>query len=93
MKVLMEPDTPVRHTQWHNEEGGDWLGAVKQRSASADNVSTENEPITLGSRANQLQVGLEQSEQNVPLVVDDDNDRAGTESLPFGTDQVRNDID
>ena len=69
---LSETDTPVRPIG-NADENGDWLGPVKQDSATVHNVSTENEPITLGSRANQLQVGLESSEQNVPVLIDDDN--------------------
>lgn len=53
---------------------GDWLGEVKQQSTSAvDQLSIDSEPITMGSRANQLQVGLEpQQEQDLPVLVDDD---------------------
>ena len=50
------------------EEAGDWLGAAKQES-----LPTENEPITLGSRANQLQINIESGEEPVPVLVEDDN--------------------
>ncbi len=64
-------DTPVRPIG-NTDEGSDWLGPVKEDAEAVDNTSTEHEPITLGSRANQLQVGVEQSEQDVPVLVDDD---------------------
>lgn len=54
------------------DESNDWLGPVKQQPITTESSSTENEPITLGSRANQLQVSLEQSEQTLPVLVDDD---------------------
>jgi DNA mismatch repair protein MutL len=54
-------------------EEGDWLGATRPEApAPADQGSAENEPITMGSRANQLQVDLETQEQDVPVLVDDD---------------------
>ncbi|MBD2754882.1 DNA mismatch repair endonuclease MutL [Spirosoma validum] len=65
-------DTPVRPVG-DSKEGGDWLGPVKLDSAATEDVLPENEPITLGSRANQLQIGLEASEQDTPVVVEDDN--------------------
>lgn len=54
------------------EAGGDWLGSAAQVPPLPEQMSTEEEPITLGSRANQLQVSLEQPEQDVPVLVDDD---------------------
>ncbi|GAB3039882.1 DNA mismatch repair endonuclease MutL [Spirosoma pulveris] len=54
-------------------EKGDWLGPAKPAPATTEQPTTENEPITLGSRANQLQVSLESPEQDVPVLVDDDN--------------------
>ncbi|QDK83413.1 DNA mismatch repair endonuclease MutL [Spirosoma sp. KCTC 42546] len=55
------------------ETGGDWLGPSKQTTALQDQPSAESEPITMGSRANQLPVGLESSEQGVPMLVEDEN--------------------
>ena len=57
-----------------SSEEGDWLGAAKQTSPSVvDQLSIDSEPITMGSRANQLQVGLESAEeQDLPVLVDDD---------------------
>ncbi|GAB4019417.1 DNA mismatch repair endonuclease MutL [Spirosoma koreense] len=55
------------------KEAGDWLGPAKpEAEASTTNQPSENEPITLGSRANQLQMGLEPPE-DVPVLVEDDN--------------------
>ncbi|GAB2554305.1 DNA mismatch repair endonuclease MutL [Spirosoma aerophilum] len=52
---------------------GDWLGAVRQATPnSPEPGSVEHEPITMGSRANQLQVDLATQEQDVPVLVDDD---------------------
>ncbi len=66
-------DQPLLPTNPSGKEG-DWLGEAKQPSPSAvDQLSVDNEPITMGSRANQLQVGLEpQEEQVLPVLVDDD---------------------
>ncbi|UFH55214.1 DNA mismatch repair endonuclease MutL [Spirosoma sp. KNUC1025] len=69
---LSEAEASVRPTG-NADEGGDWLGPEKHEPLSAPAESSSNEPITLGSRANQLQVSLEQSEQDVPVLVDDDN--------------------
>ncbi|GAB3797645.1 DNA mismatch repair endonuclease MutL [Spirosoma humi] len=55
-----------------SETGGDWLGSAVQATSLPEQVSTEGEPITLGSRANQLKVSLEQPEQDMPVLVDDD---------------------
>ncbi|MCX6213530.1 DNA mismatch repair endonuclease MutL [Spirosoma sp.] len=55
------------------EEKGDWLGPAKPAPATPEPPAAESEPITLGSRANQLQVSLESPEQDVPVLVDDDN--------------------
>lgn len=60
-------DNPVQLPS-NTEEGGDWLGAARQESHP-----TESEPITLGSRANQLQINVESGEESVPVLVDDDN--------------------
>ncbi|GAB3779017.1 DNA mismatch repair endonuclease MutL [Spirosoma horti] len=54
------------------ETGGDWLGGAAQPLPSPEQGSTDGEPITLGSRANQLKVSLEVPEQDVPVLVDDD---------------------
>ncbi|ADB41535.1 DNA mismatch repair endonuclease MutL [Spirosoma linguale] len=54
-------------------EKGDWLGPAKPAPAITEPPTAESEPITLGSRANQLQVSLESPEQDVPVLVDDDN--------------------
>lgn len=67
------PDTPVRPIGNTPETGGDWLGPVKEDTPAADKALPENEPITIGSRANQLPVGLQQPEQDVPILVEDDN--------------------
>ncbi|WP_420149798.1 DNA mismatch repair endonuclease MutL [Spirosoma sp.] len=71
-KGLPETDTSVR-PNGNTEDNVDWLGPAKEKPIAAHEASTESEPITLGSRANQLQVSLEQSEQDVPVLVDDDN--------------------
>ncbi|AUD02205.1 DNA mismatch repair endonuclease MutL [Spirosoma pollinicola] len=57
-----------------SDKEGDWLGEAKQPSPSVvDQLSMDSEPITMGSRANQLQVGLESAEeQALPVLVDDD---------------------
>lgn len=54
------------------EEGDDWLGKSPQATPPPEQVLPDNEPITLGSRANQLNVDLELPEQDVPILVDDD---------------------
>jgi DNA mismatch repair protein MutL len=59
---------PIRNTG----DGDDWLGPVKQSPEPDAGASAETEPITVGSRANQLQVDLESSEQALPVLVDDD---------------------
>ena len=64
-------DTPVRPIG-NPDEGGDWLGPDKQVSEANDNAPSETEPITLGSRVNQLQVDLESEEETMPVLVDDD---------------------
>ena len=65
-------DTPARSTGGNPSEGGDWLGAVKQASEANGDTPAETEPITLGSRVNQLQVDLESEQQTMPVLVDDD---------------------
>ncbi|MVM39814.1 DNA mismatch repair endonuclease MutL [Spirosoma sp. HMF3257] len=55
------------------ETNGDWLGAVKQAIISTDQPASENVPITLGSRANQLPVGLESTDQGISILVEDEN--------------------
>lgn len=62
-------NTPVRPTE-QSETSGDWLGPVPVRQSTD---TPESEPITLGSRANQLQVGLEPAEQDVPLLIEDEH--------------------
>ena len=63
---------PVRSAGTSPEEGGDWLGPVNTESSPTEANPTDSEPITLGSRANQLQVSLASDEQPVPVLVDDD---------------------
>ena len=56
-------------------ENNDWLGPVQENFVITDNAPDETiaaAPITIGSRANQLQVGLEPSEPTMPLLVEDD---------------------
>jgi DNA mismatch repair protein MutL len=67
-------NTPVRtQTETKSDEGGDWLGAVKAPPANPDEPTTESEPITLGSRANQLQVNVESGEQDSLSMIADEN--------------------
>ncbi len=63
---------PVQPADPSTEEKGDWLGPVNPASLPTDAHSTDSEPITLGSRANQLQVSLAADEQPLPVLVDDD---------------------
>ena len=60
-----------------DEPEGDWLGPVKLAPdrAPIDQVAItdEPEPITLSSRANQLQVDLASPERGVPVLVEDEN--------------------
>ncbi|WP_020607569.1 DNA mismatch repair endonuclease MutL [Spirosoma spitsbergense] len=60
-------DAPVRPTG-STDEGGDWLGASKPASSGSD-----NESITLGSRANQLQMGLESAGGDTPALMEDEH--------------------
>lgn len=54
------------------ENGGDWLGPTKPDTPAS--TLPDPEPITVGSRVNQLQIGLEATErQEAPILVDDDN--------------------
>ncbi|MVM32373.1 DNA mismatch repair endonuclease MutL [Spirosoma sp. HMF4905] len=55
-----------------SETNGDWLGVVKQTTTPTDQPAAESGPITLGSRANQLPVSLESSEQVVPTLAEDE---------------------
>lgn len=52
---------------------GDWLGPVRSTNPPIGQSIPENEPITLGSRANQLQVGLSASEKDSPVLVEDES--------------------
>ncbi len=60
-------DTPVRPND-STDEGSDWLGNAKPVAPGSD-----NESITLGSRANQLQMGLETAEENTPALMVDEH--------------------
>ncbi len=55
------------------KEEGDWLGPTKQEPTNIEQTAPDNEPITMGSRANQLQVGLESQGESLPVLVEDDN--------------------
>ena len=59
-------DTPVRTTDSTDE--GDWLGNPKPIAPGSD-----NESITLGSRANQLQMGLETAGADTPALMEDEH--------------------
>ncbi|WP_018621962.1 DNA mismatch repair endonuclease MutL [Spirosoma luteum] len=59
-------DTPVRTTDSTDE--GDWLGNSKPAAPGSD-----NESITLGSRANQLQMGLETAGADAPALMEDEH--------------------
>lgn len=61
------------HTEAEADEGGDWLGATKAAAANPDESTTESEPITLGSRANQLQVNVSADEQDSLSMIADEN--------------------
>lgn len=67
-------ETPIQSA--NNDQGNnDWLGPATEHTAVADDLPAEvttSSPITLGSRVNQLQVGLEPSEPNVPVLIEDD---------------------
>ena len=52
----------------NTDEGGDWLGTPKPAPLGSD-----SESITLGSRANQLQVGLESTGEDAPTLMDDEH--------------------
>ncbi|GAB2570248.1 DNA mismatch repair endonuclease MutL [Spirosoma areae] len=56
----------------NTDEENDWLGPTKQEPVPAGEPFGDNKPITLGSRANQLQVPADSEEQNEPVLVDDD---------------------
>ena len=58
------------HPVGPGDAGGDWLGPTKQDAPIKE--TSETEPITLGSRANQLQVSLASQEPIAPVLVDDD---------------------
>lgn len=67
-------DVPIR-PPGNAEKSGDWLGPVKENPAITDDAPDETivaVPITVGSRANQLQVGLGSSEPTMPLLAEDD---------------------
>ena len=59
--------TPIRPTDT-TTEGGDWLGTSKPTPSASD-----SESITLGSRANQLQMGLESAEGDTPALIEDEH--------------------
>ncbi len=73
---VAKPDAPANDltqpTRKLPEQASDWLGPAKPESASMDLRSGDSEPITVGSRANQLPVGLGSEEVNEPVLVDDD---------------------
>ncbi|GAB4048412.1 DNA mismatch repair endonuclease MutL [Spirosoma litoris] len=50
---------------------GDWLGVTRPTTATEESNS-EKGPITMGSRANQLPVSLESSEQVIPTLAEDE---------------------
>ncbi|WP_080059650.1 DNA mismatch repair endonuclease MutL [Spirosoma aerolatum] len=52
---------------------GDWLGPARTTGSAVDQPPTESEPITLGSRANQLQVSLTSKEKDSPVLIEDEN--------------------
>ena len=57
-----------------DENEGDWLGPIKLVSDAAVLEQTiPDEPITLSSRVNQMQVDLASSESSVPVLVEDEN--------------------
>ena len=60
-------DAPVRPATG-TDEGGDWLGASKPAPSASD-----GESITLGSRANQLQMGLESAGEGTPALIEDEH--------------------
>lgn len=60
-------DSLVRSTD-STGEGGDWLGASKPVTSGSN-----SESITLGSRANQLQMGLEPAGESTPALMDDEH--------------------
>lgn len=66
------PSERSTSSQSKPEIGSDWLGSTHQATPATEQIPTDNEPITLGSRANQLKVNLELPEQDVPVLVDDD---------------------
>lgn len=66
-------ETPETSLNSGETGGGDWLGPSKQATDLSEQLSTESGPITMGSRANQLPVGLESSEQGIPMLVEDEN--------------------
>lgn len=61
-------EMPVRPTDRTTDEGSDWLGASKPALSGSD-----GESITLGSRANQLQMGLETGGEGKPALIEDEH--------------------
>ncbi|GAB4037694.1 DNA mismatch repair endonuclease MutL [Spirosoma gilvum] len=66
---VADPDKPTPPS----DPSGDWLGPVRPTNSPTEQPTSESEPITLGSRANQLQVSLKSSEQDNPVLVEDEN--------------------
>jgi DNA mismatch repair protein MutL len=64
---ISSPDTPVRPAG-SADDAGDWLGASKPAPSGSD-----SESITLGSRANQLQMGLEPVGEDTPALTEDEH--------------------
>ncbi len=60
-------DTPVRPID-STDAGSDWLGTSKPASSGSD-----GESITLGSRANQLHMGLESTGEDTPALIEDEH--------------------
>ncbi|GAB3952969.1 DNA mismatch repair endonuclease MutL [Spirosoma harenae] len=70
---LSDGNTGGSNSNDSSEITGDWLGPAKQDDSSTSQPSDENEPITLGSRANQLKVDLVSTERSTPTLVEDEN--------------------
>ncbi|QKZ11561.1 DNA mismatch repair endonuclease MutL [Spirosoma sp. KUDC1026] len=52
---------------------GDWLGPAKVQTPALPENGAETEPVTLGSRVNQLQTETTGANQETPIIVDDEN--------------------
>ena len=77
-QTLTEEDNrtslPARPIDSTADENSDWLKPAKEALAVPDKSPDEiqSAPITVGSRVNQPQMGLEPSESAIPLLVEDD---------------------